>query len=197
MSHTRVDHQIISNLIKKGSSVLDLGCGRGDLLKLLSDEKDVSGMGVEKDFEMINECLLKGLSVIQANVDHDLKDYQDKSFDYVVLSLTLQALKKPEKVLQEMLRIGKKAIVSFPNFGNIWIRLDLMFRGTMPKSRFIPYEWFNTPNIHFCSIKDFKKLCKFEKFRIDKKIYMKKRNKKILSCFPNLFASTAIFVLEN
>lgn len=196
-SRYRIDHQIIADLIKPSSSVLDLGCGEGNLLELLVKEKDVCGFGIEKNKEMLFKCFKKALPVTHANVDKGLDDYLDKSFDYVVLSLTLQALKNPDKVLKEMLRVGKKVIVSFPNFGNISIRMNLFFKGKMPKSKFIPFEWYDTPNIHFCSIKDFRNLCKNFSIKIDQKIYLKKQNRRSFSLLPNLLASIAIFVLES
>jgi methionine biosynthesis protein MetW len=193
----RIDHEIIAELIEPGSSVLDMGCGNGDLLNLLIQEKKVQGMGIEKDLSMINRCLEKDIPVINANLDKGLSHYPDRSFDYVVLSLTLQALKKPHIVIREMLRIGKKAIVSFPNFGHIGVRLDLLFYGTMPRSKFLPYEWYDTPNIHFCSIRDFRNFCVENRIKMDRKIYLKKFNRKNMGFLPNLFSSLAIFVLEN
>ncbi len=196
-ARVRYDHQIIAKFIEPGSSILDLGCGSGDLLKLLIDEKNVVGVGIEKDLNMVNCCLGKGLSIINANLDEGLEEYRDKSFDYVILGSTIQALKKPLEIIHEMLRIGKKAIVSFPNFGNLVIRSYLFFKGMMPKSKFLPYEWYDTPNIHFCTLKDFKHMCREENLKIVEKIYLKKYNKKILGIWPNLFATMGIFVLES
>ncbi len=192
----RVDYQIIGRLIDEGSNILDLGCGNGELLKLLIEDKKVTGIGIEKNLKMVNHCLAKGLSIVNVNLDEGLTEYVDKSFDYVILSLTLQALKHPDQMIKEMLRIGKKAIVSFPNFGNWVIRSYLFFRGRMPKSKHLPYEWYDTPNIHFCTIKDFKDFCKQESININQKIYLKKVNKKWRGIWSNLFASIAIFVLE-
>ncbi|HOJ50718.1 MAG TPA: methionine biosynthesis protein MetW [Spirochaetota bacterium] len=193
----RIDHQIIADLIDDNSKILDLGCGNGELLELLISKNKVKyAVGIEKDIKEVEECLKKGINVLHLNIDEDLNILNDNVFDYVILSFTLQSLKKPDKVITEMIRIGKKAIVSFPNFGNIWIRLYLLFKGKMPKSKFLPYEWYNTPNIHFCSIKDFEALCQEKSIKITKKIYLKKFDKKIKSFMPNLFASLAIFVLE-
>ncbi|HCL57794.1 MAG TPA: methionine biosynthesis protein MetW [Spirochaetia bacterium] len=192
----RIDYQIIADLIESGSSVLDLGCGNGRLLEILIKEKNVQGVGIEKDHSMVKKSLEKGIPVIQANLDGGLSEYPDKSFDFVVLSLTLQALKKPDLVISEMLRIGKKAIVSFPNFGHFLLRYSILFKGKMPKSKFLPFEWYNTPNIHFCSINDFKEFCKANKIKIVKKIFLKNFNKIIKEFLPNIFASIGIFVLE-
>ena len=195
-NRNRVDHQIIADLIDPGSRLLDLGCGNGNLLKILIQEKKVKGVGIEKDLDMVKKCLEKGISVYHRNLDEGIAHYPENQFDYIVLSLTLQALKHPDETIREMVRIGKKAIVSFPNFGNIKIRFDLLFKGKMPKSRFLPYEWYNTPNIHFCSVKDFKDFCRNENIKIVNEIFLKKMNRKILGIWPNLFASLAIFVLE-
>jgi len=197
MKGFRIDFEIISSLIEGKSTVLDLGCGNGELLEILTDKKNVKyALGIEKDLTEVSECLKKGLNVLHLNIEEDLDIMQNKSFDYVILSFTLQSLKRPDKVIEEMLRIGNKAIISFPNFGNIWIRLYLLFKGKMPKSKFLPYEWYDTPNIHFCSIKDFKELCKKNNIKITKEIYLKRFNKKISRFMNNLLSSLAIFVLE-
>lgn len=192
----RIDYQIIADLIENHSSVLDLGCGNGDLLKMLVKEKDVTGEGIERDLNMVNFCLEKGLPVINGNLDRGLLQYKDKSFDCVILSLTLQSLKRPDFIVKEMVRIGKKAIVTFPNFGYYLVRFSLLFKGKMPKIKFLPHEWYDTPNIHLCTINDFKKFCKKENIKIVQKIYLKKNNNKILGILPNFFASMGIFVLE-
>jgi len=197
MKGFRIDFEIISSLIEEKSTVLDLGCGNGELLEILTDKKNVKyALGIEKDLTEVSECLKKGLNVLHLNIEEDLDIMQNKTFDYVILSFTLQSLKRPDKVIEEMLRIGNKAIISFPNFGNIWIRLYLLFKGKMPKSKFLPYEWYDTPNIHFCSIKDFKELCKKNNIKITKEIYLKRFNKKISRFMNNLLSSLAIFVLE-
>lgn len=192
----RIDYQIIADLIESKSSVLDLGCGNGDLLQILMRDKEVLGEGIEKDLEMVNLCLEKGLPVINANLDQGLFQYKDKSFDYVILSLTLQSLKKPDLALKEMTRIGKKAIASFPNFGNFLVRFSLLLKGKMPKIKFLPFEWYNTPNIHLCTIADFKEFCRKQNIKIVKKTYLRKSNRKMCGLLPNFFASMAIFVLE-
>ncbi len=196
MTHQRIDYEIIANLIEPRSTVLDLGCGQGELLELLVSQKQVMGIGIERDLEMVKKSLARGIAVIQRNIDEGLSNYEDHRFDVVVLSLTLQALKYPHVVLKEMLRIGKKVIVSFPNFGHISVRLDLLRRGKMPKNDFLPYQWYDTPNIHFCSIADFEDFCKQENFKIIQRVYLKNMKKAIKPCFPNLFALFSIFVLE-
>lgn len=160
-AHTppRVDLVLIANMVERGAKVLDVGCGDGVLLRLLADTRDVDGRGIEISREGVNECVAQGLAVIQGDADTDLSDYPDDAFDYVILSQTLQATWQPREVLEHMLRIGRHAIVSFPNFGHWRIRLQLMFGGHMPKTDNLPDTWWATPNIHFCTIRDFQQLC--------------------------------------
>ena len=143
-----------------GSRVLDIGCGDGQLLKLLEATRDVDGRGIEISQKGVNECVARGLSVVQGDADTDLVDYPDDGFDFVILSQTLQATHRPRHVLEQMLRIGGKAIVSFPNFGHWRVRTLLGFTGRMPVTRSLPYTWYDTPNIHFCTIRDFVALCR-------------------------------------
>ncbi len=151
----RVDLLVIANMVQSGSRVLDVGCGDGTLLRLLSETRNVDARGMELSQKGVNDCVAKGLSVIQGNADLDLADYPDDAFDYVILSQTLQATYHPRRVLEHMLRIGKYAIVSFPNFGHWRIRTQLMFKGRMPVTENLSYAWYDTPNIHFCTIRDF------------------------------------------
>ncbi len=197
-STVRIDHNIIVRLIPGGSSVLDLGCGDGSLLKKLKDEKGINGRGIEISEIGVKQCISKGLTVLQGDIDEGLRDYPDKSFDYVVLNQTLQVVKKPDLVLSEMLRVGRKGIVGFPNFGYWKIRAYLLFKGRMPKTRLLPYEWYNTPNIHLCSVRDFEIYCSEQDIDIEKRIFLTtERGGRVLrGVLPNLFAENAIYVIS-
>jgi methionine biosynthesis protein MetW len=155
----RPDLEIIQHWITPESKVLDLGCGDGSLLQYLKQTKNVIDIGLEIDAENINQCLGRGVNVIEQNIDQGLANFQSDSFDTVLLTQTLQALSNPDLLIDEMLRIGKNGIVTFPNFGNWKSRLYLLGRGRMPVSKFMPYQWYDTPNIHFCTVKDFDNLC--------------------------------------
>src|SRR4051812_2036039 len=155
----RVDLALVADMVAPGSKVLDVGSGDGELLRILSETRDVDGRGIEISREGVNECVAKGLAVIQGDADTDLADYPDDAFDYVILSQTLQATWQPRQVMEHMLRIGQRAIVSFPNFGHWKIRLKLLFGGRMPQTDNLPDSWYDTPNIHFCTVKDFRELC--------------------------------------
>ncbi|AWM85738.1 methionine biosynthesis protein MetW [Microvirga sp. 17 mud 1-3] len=157
---TRLDFLLVADMVAPGSRVLDVGCGDGSLLALLRDRKGVDGRGIEISREGVNACLAKGLPVIQGDADTDLADYPDDAFDYVILSQTIQATRQPKVVLEQLLRIGRRAIVSFPNFGHWRVRLELLFKGRMPVTENLPYSWHDTPNIHFCTIRDFVELCR-------------------------------------
>ncbi len=189
------DYSQIISLIDQGAKVLDLGCGNGELLMRLKQEKNVSGTGVDKEEAMILECIQRGISVFQGDLDEGLRDYQDGSYDYVILNRTLQMVSNPVFLLREMIRVGHKAIVNFPNFGYIINRLQLGFQGKMPVNKKIPYEWHDTPNIHFCTRKDFTRLCHEEGIHIIKKIDLH-NGKRTSALFPNLFATEVCFVLS-
>ena len=191
-----LNYSIITDMISSQDSVLDVGCGDGTLMKMLR-EKNVHVTGIDIDQNNIVKCLEKGLSVIQGDIDEGLQGYSDKSYDYVVLNQTLQSTEKPDYVIQEMLRVGKKVVISFPNFAYWKVRFYLMFQGKMPKSNILPFEWYNTPNIHLLTIKDFYDFAKRHNFRIEKKLCMTKG--KLSKCFirkifDNLFTEEVIFL---
>lgn len=192
----RLDLEIIANLVKNNSKVLDIGCGDGELLDFLVKNNNCDAKGIEISPRKVSKSLLKGLSVVQGNAEEDLESYPDKIFDYAILSHTIQATNRPDKVLQEMLRISNKAIVSLPNFAHIKNRFHLACYGTMPVNKTIPFEWYETPNIHFCSIADFRNLCKNLNFKIQKEIFL--TNNKIVKTkfIANLMAEYAIFLIE-
>ncbi|MCB2102547.1 MAG: methionine biosynthesis protein MetW [Rhodobacterales bacterium] len=197
----RVDLQLIADMIEPGSRVLDVGCWDGALLDYLVHFKQVDGRGIELSTEGVNACVSAGLSVIQGDADTDLKDYPDQAFDYVVLSQTLQAMHAPRDVLHHMLRIGRRAIVSFPNFAHWRVRVHLGLRGRMPVSETLPYEWYDTPNIHFCTIKDFAILCGQMGITVERSISLTNdgqiRRFGIGSLFSaNLFGEQAVFLLR-
>ena len=194
------EFKIISDLINENSHVLDVGCGDGILMEYLIKEKKVNIRGIEISKTKVQNCIAKGLTIIEGNAEEDLKQFPDKSFDYVVLSQTLQAFLSPEKVINELLRIGKQAIVTIPNFGYWKIRLHLLLKGTMPITRTLPDEWYNTPNIHLCTIKDFVYFSKAKNFKLSKSIalrsnqlsYIKDRNLNL----KNLSSNLGIFLIE-
>lgn len=192
----RFDLEIIAKIVEKNSKVLDIGCGDGELLEHLTKSKNIDGTGIEISGHKVSKSLLKGLSVIQGNAEEDLKSYPDKSFDYAILSHTIQATNRPDKVIKEMLRISDKAIVSLPNFAHYKNRLHLALKGTMPVNKTIPFEWYETPNIHFCSIKDFKNLCKMLNLNIKKEIYLSNNSFIKPKFIANLAAEYAIFLIE-
>jgi methionine biosynthesis protein MetW len=194
---TRIDHDIILDLVPRGAKVLDLGCGDGSLLEKLVRTKEVRGSGIEISDEGIRSCIEKGLAVLQGDIDEGLRDYPDRSFDYIILNQTLQAVKKPDVVLGEMLRVGEKGVVGFPNFAYWKMRVYLLLRGRMPKTEFLPYDWYNTPNIHFCSIEDFDAYCDRFELRVERRIYLSNdRGGRVLrGVRPNLFAESAVYLL--
>jgi len=168
----RVDLQLIADMIDPNTRVLDVGCGGGDLLEYLWREKGVDGRGIEISTDGVKACVSRGLSVVQGDVETDLKDYPDDAFDYVILSQTLQAMMEPRRVLEQMTRIGKHAIVSLPNFAYWRLRLYIMFKGRMPVSDNLPYQWYDTPNIHFCTIRDFVKLAEDMGLTIERSLFL-------------------------
>lgn len=180
--------------MEKGSSVLDLGCGNGDLLAALVREKQVKAQGIEIDEKAIYQCVEKGLSVAQQDIETGLSEYLDKSFDYVILSGSLQQVKKPDPVLSSALRVGKKAIVSFPNFGHYKVRFQILFGGKVPVTPSLPFEWYETPNLHFLSVSNFVEYCEKRKIHIERSAFLGRGRVRTL---PNLRAETALFMLSN
>ncbi|MFA6431713.1 MAG: methionine biosynthesis protein MetW [Candidatus Margulisiibacteriota bacterium] len=189
----RPDHEIILGQIEAGASVLDLGCGKGDLLQLLIKEKMVRAQGIEKAEEDIYSCVEKGLAVFHGDIDTGLSEYGDNNFDYVVLNQSFQQVTKPDLVLQEALRVGKKVIVGFPNFVYLPARLQFFFLGRTPLTPSLPYRWYDTPNLHFLSILDFTEYCSKRKIKVLRSYFIRK--KKRINLFPNLLAETGLFVL--
>jgi methionine biosynthesis protein MetW len=193
-SQSRVDLQRIAGLIHDGASVLDLGCGDGELLELLFVQKHAQGTGVEISEQGVYSCIARGLPVVHGDIDEGLADYADDSFDYVILSQTLQAVHNPKLVLREMLRVGRQGIVSFPNFGHWRVRWALLHTGRMPKAKHLPFEWYDTPNIHLSTVRDFEDLCRHESIRIVKAIYLSNGHE--TRFLPNLRADLAVFLVE-
>jgi methionine biosynthesis protein MetW len=191
----RLDLSHIERWIAPGSRVLDLGCGDGVFLEFLRDQRNVRGTGLEIDQKYITAAIARGINVVEQNMDEGLSNFPDQSFDTVVLALALQAVNYPERVLEEMLRIGREGIVTFPNFGHWRSRLMLGFKGRMPVSSFMPYAWYNTPNIHFCTVKDFEDLCRAKSIHILARevVSEKKRQPMLANKWPNFFATTAIY----
>ncbi|MEO9613948.1 MAG: methionine biosynthesis protein MetW [Nitratireductor sp.] len=196
----RVDLAMVAGLIDPRARVLDVGCGDGALLDLLITDKQIDGRGIEISQRGVNECVARGLSVIQGDADTDLSHYPDQGFDYVILSQTLQATRNPKEVLEQLLRIGRHAIVSFPNFGHWRVRLSLLLRGRMPVTRDLAYSWYDTPNIHFCTIRDFVALCEEVGATVESATALDGNGQKIGVSLPwwfwNFFGQQAVFLLR-
>ena len=194
------EFNVIADLIEKDKKVLDVGCADGILMKFLKDNKNTNIRGLEISKKKAQECIAKGLTVIEGNAEKDLKQFPDKSFDYVVLSQTLQAFLNPELVLNELLRVGKKAIITIPNFGYWKVRLHLLLKGTMPITKTLPDEWYNTPNLHMCTIKDFVHFVNSRNIKIFKSIALNKLNTSLINernlGIKNLSADLGIFLIE-
>ena len=198
-SGARIDHLLVADMVQPGSRVLDVGCGDGELLRLL-ETRGVDGRGIELSREGVNQCVAKGLAVIQGDADTDLADYPDDAFDFVILSQTLQATRQPRVVLEHMLRIGRYAIVSFPNFGHWRIRLQLLLNGAMPVTDNLPDSWYDSPNIHFCTIKDFREMCEVAGVKMEKSVALNPWGAPLRLNAPwwfwNLFGEQAVFLLS-
>ena len=194
------EFKVISDLIEDNKKVLDVGCADGTLMQFLKENKNINVRGLEISKDKVQECIAKGLTVIEGNAEKDLKQFPDKSFDYVVLSQTLQAFLRPELVLDELLRVGKKAIVTIPNFGNWKVRLHLLFKGTMPITKSLPEQWHSTPNLHMCTIKDFVNFIKSKEIKMIKTLALNNNNVSNITNnnlgTKNLFADLGIFLIE-
>lgn len=190
----RRDYAIIGELVEPGTRVLDLGCGEGELLAWLKENKDVDGRGVELTTSRVQKAIARGVSVYQGDLESAVDDYPDQVFDYVILSQTLQETRDPRRVLRGMLRVGKHAIVAFPNFGHYSVRLAHLFGGQSPKNKLFPYDWYDSPNIHFLTIRDFEGLAARENWRVERRIFV--AGQRQISLLPNLLAEIGVFLVS-
>ncbi len=196
----KLEFKIIADLLEENTRILDVGCDDGTLMEFLKKNKDIDIRGIEISKKKVQICISKGLTVLEGNAEFDLKQFPENSFDYVVLGQTLQAFVNPEIVIKELLRVGKKAIVTIPNFGHWKVRLNLLTQGTMPVTKTLPNDWYNTPNIHMCTIKDFVKFSKTINFKIYKSLALTNKNVSNINSsnlsLKNLFAELGIFLIE-
>ena len=194
------EYKIIADLIENNSRVLDVGCDDGTLMEFLKKNRNVNIRGIEISKERVQTCIAKGLTVIEGNAEYDLKQFPNDSFDYVILGQTVQAFINPEVVIKELLRVGKKAVVTIPNFGHWKVRFNLLIGGTMPVTKSLPNDWYNTPNIHMCTIKDFEKFSKIMNFKIFKSLALINKNVSNINrsnlFLKNFFAELGIFLIE-
>ncbi len=190
----RSDYAIIGEIVEPGTKVLDLGCGDGALLEWLVANKRVEARGVEISSERVQRAIARGVSVYQGDIDRGLADYPDQAFDYVVLSQTLQETRWPRRVLREMLRVGRRAIVAFPNFGHWRMRLSMLTTGRAPRTGLFPYEWYDSPNIHFLTVRDFEELANLEQLVVERRYFLSGR--RAVTALPNLLAEVAVFLVR-
>jgi len=194
---SRIDHDILQQWIPLGGKVLDLGCGDGTLMTRLAHNRNTTGYGLEIDPEHITTCISRGINVIEMDLNKGLSNFQDNSFDTVIMAYSLQVLRRPDQAIEEMLRVGKECIVTFPNFGNIRTRSYLMLRGRMPVTKQLSYQWYDTPNIHFCTVRDFDALCKEKGIKVLHREVVTEHplDKRLKEVWPNLFGQAAIYHL--
>jgi len=191
----RLDHQIISEWVVSGATVLDLGCGNGDLLYVLIKQKSARGHGLEINEQEIYKCVAKGLNVLHGDIEKGLSDYKDRSFDYVILNQSLQQIRSVDAVIKDALRVGKKVIVGFPNFAYYRSRVQIFFDGKTPVNESLPYQWYETPNLHFFSISDFLEYCRTKKIHIERQAFLNRTGQIYL--LPNVFAETGLFLISS
>ena len=187
---------IVLNWIPNHSKVVDFGCGDGNLLRILTDQKSVIGYGVENDPEKINACIINGVSVIQQDIDAGIQNYKDMGFDVAVMASSIQCLRKPRDAMKNILKVANECVITLPNFGNWELRLGIL-NGKMPSSAQLPAKWYETKNLHLCTIADFEELCRDESFVIKKKVYLNRRGSSawLANTFPNLFAAQAVYLI--
>ena len=190
----RSDYAIIGDIVEPNTKVLDLGCGEGELLEWLAAQKRVDARGVEISSDGVRRAIARGVSVFQSDIEEALADYPDDAFDYVILSQTLQETRRPRKVLREMLRVGRRGIVAFPNFGHWRVRLSMLHSGKAPRTALFPYEWYESPNIHFLTVQDFEALARLEGLIVERRYFLAGRRK--VASMPNLLAEVAVFLVR-
>jgi len=190
----RSDYAIIGEIVEPRTKVLDLGCGEGELLAWLAANKDVESRGVEISGAKVARAIARGVSVHQSDIDEGLADYPNQAFDYVILSQTLQETRHPRQVLREMVRVGRRVIVAFPNFGHWRVRLSMLFSGRAPRTKLFPYEWYDSPNIHFLTVQDFEELAAAEGLLVERRYFLAGHRK--IVAMPNLLAETAVFLVS-